>query len=136
MCPHIVQPLRLPNDNAQKVPKNIAIPVLSHVAFLRLIFFSSVKKAIETSLIEMVEDSDAINNRKKNSDDQKMLPGSWLNMFGRISNTNVGPCAGETPKVNTAGNIMTPARMATEVSSNAVVVALRTIRVLLLKYEP
>ena len=95
-----------------------------------------MKKAIETSLIELVEDIEAINNRKKKSEDQKMLPGSWLNMFGRISNTSVGPCAGETPKVNTAGNIMTPARMATGVSSNAVVVALRTIRVLLLKYEP
>ena len=136
MCPKIVIPLKLPNESAHIEPKTSAIPVLSHVAVLRLIFFSSVKKAIETSLIEMVEDSDAINNRKKNSDDQKMLPGSWLNLFGRISNTIVGPCAGETPKVNTAGNIMTPARMATEVSSNAVVVALRTIRVLLLKYEP
>ena len=136
MCPKIVIPLKLPNASAHIETKTSAIPVLSHVAFLRLIFFSSVKNAIETSLIEMVEDSDAINNRKKKSDDQIMLPGSWLKMLGSISNTNVGPCSGDTPKVNTAGNIMTPARMATEVSSNAVVVALRTIRVLLLKYEP
>ena len=136
MCPKIVIPLKLPNESAHIEPKISAMPVLSHVAFLRLIFFSSVKKAIETSLIEIVEDSDAMNNRKKKSDDQMMLPGSWLKMLGSISNTNVGPCSGDTPKVNTAGNIMTPARMATEVSSNAVVVALRTIRVLLLKYEP
>lgn len=133
MCPHIVQPLKQPNDNAQNVPKNIAIPVFRYVALERLIFFSSVRYAIDTSLIEIVEEIDAKNSRKKKRVDQKMLPGSWLNMFGRISKTSVGPCVGETPKVNTAGNIMTPARMATEVSSNAVIVALRTMRVFLLK---
>lgn len=57
-------------------------------------------------------------------------------MLGKISNTNAGPCAGDMPNENTAGKMMTPAKIATEVSSNAVVVALRTMCVRLLKYDP
>ena len=57
-------------------------------------------------------------------------------MLGSISKTNVGPCVGDIPNVNTAGKIIILARIATEVSRSAVVVALRTMRVLLLKYEP
>ena len=76
MCPKIVIPLKLPNESAHIEPKTSAMPVLSHVAFLRLIFFSSEKNAIETSLIEMVDDNEAMNSRKKKSEDQKMLPGN------------------------------------------------------------
>lgn len=109
--------------------------VLRQVALFRLIFFSSVKNAIETSLIEIVDEREAIKRRKKNSEDQNMLPGSWLNMLGKTSNTSVGPCSGDTPKENTAGNIITPASTATRVSKQAVIVALRTMRVSLLKYD-
>ena len=76
MCPHIVKPLKQPKDSAHIEPNTNAIAVLRHVAFLRLIFFSSVKNAIETSLMEMVEERDAMNRRKKNREDQKMLPGN------------------------------------------------------------
>lgn len=47
-------------------------------------------------------------------------------MAGKTSNTSFGPSAGDWPKVNTAGKIITPANTATNVSSDAVVAAVRT----------
>lgn len=76
LSPPIVKPLKQLNDKAHIVPKNIATMVLRMVAFLRLIFFSSVKNAIATSLIDMVEESDAMNSKKKNSVDHMVLLGN------------------------------------------------------------
>ena len=69
----MVKSLRMPNESAHIEPNTIAMAVLTIVAFLRLIFFSSVKNAIVTSLIEIVDESDAINSKKKNSVDHTTL---------------------------------------------------------------
>ena len=105
-------------------------------ALVRDIFFSSVKNAIDTSLMEIVEVSDAKKSRKKKRIDHICAPGICANIDGNTSNTSAGPFTGDMPNENTAGNIITPARMATRVSSVAVIVALRTMRVSFEKYEP
>ncbi len=74
--PKKFNPFSHPNDIAHSVPNIIAIAVFRRVAFLRSIFFSSVKNAIDTSLIEIVEVIEVMNSRKKNSDDHIALPGS------------------------------------------------------------
>ena len=81
----------------------------------------------------MVDDSDAMKRRKKKRIDHIVLPGNWLKMFGNTSKTNAGPCVGDTPNVNTAGKIITPDKIATVVSRHAVIVALFTMWVSLLK---
>ena len=86
-----------PKLSAHRAPKNIATPALTAVARRRLIPFSSVKKAIEISLMEMVDVSEATKSRKKKSVDQITPPGSWWKMLGKTSKTSVGPAAGELP---------------------------------------
>lgn len=105
-------------------------------ALVRDIFFSSVRNAIDTSLIEIVEVSDAKNNKKKKSIDHICAPGICAKIEGSTSNTSAGPCTGDIPNENTAGNMISPASIATRVSSDAVIVALRTMRVSFEKYEP
>ncbi len=105
------------------------------VAVLRLSFHSSTMKAIEISLIDIVEVSDARVSSKKKSADHTTPPGRLWNIAGRTSNTSVGPAWGEKPKEKTAGKIITPARSATKVSSTAVVIAVFPSLVLSPKYD-
>ena len=114
----------------------MAITRLIVEALVRDIFFSSVKNAIDTSLIEIVEVSEAKKRRKKKSIDHICAPGICENIEGSTSNTSAGPCTGDMPNENTAGKMIIPARIATRVSSEAVIVALRTMRVSFEKYEP
>lgn len=131
--PKTLLSLKYPKDNALKTPPHSAMMRLSADAFVRVIFFSSVKNAIDTSLIEIVEVRDAKNRRKKKRIDHNCPPGICVKIEGKTSNTSAGPCTGDMPKENTAGKIIKPARIATSVSSEAVIVALRTMRVSLEK---
>lgn len=128
--PKSVKSLRQPNERAHRVPNRAAIPVLSTTALRRFIFSSSMKKVIAISLMEMVEVSDARKRRKKKSVDHTVPPASEWNIDGSTSNTSVGPADGDMPKVKTAGNMITPAKIATTVSSDAVIRADRPKRVL------
>lgn len=78
------------------------------------------------SLIDIVEVNEARNSRKKNNDDHNAPHGNRWKMSGSISKTSLGPAEGSAPNVNTAGNIMTPARTATHVSRAEVTTALLT----------
>ncbi len=69
---------------------------------------------------------DARKRRKKKSVDQNTPPPMCMNMDGSTSNTSFGPAAGSCPNVNTAGNMITPASIATNVSSPAVMSAVLT----------
>ena len=122
-----------PKLNAQITPKTQAIIVFKIVAFLLDILFSSTKKAIDISLIDIVEVSDAKNRRKKNKADHTTPPGRWWNMEGSTSKTRAGPAVGLILNVKTAGKIIIPANNATVVSNEAVIVALLARRVLRLK---
>ena len=97
---------------------------------------SSIKKAIAVSDMDIVEVSEASIRRKKNSADHSGPSGSEWNIDGSTSNIRVGPAAGDTENVNTAGKMMMPERMATTVSGEAVVAALRSSGVLCEKYDP
>lgn len=124
---------RGPNESAQREPKNSAIAVQTIHAFERLKRPCSVRKVIEISLIDIVDDNDARKSIKKNNVAQIAPAGIIENIRGSTSNIRVGPSAGDIPKVNTAGKIIIPARIATRVSRPAVAAALRTMFVLSLK---
>lgn len=134
--PKKLKSLKYPNDKALNTPPQSAMMRLIEEALARDIFFSSVKNAIDTSLMEIVEVSEAKKSRTKNNIDHICAPGICAKIEGNTSNTSAGPCTGDMPNENTAGKIITPARMATRVSSDAVIVALRTMRVSFEKYEP
>ena len=123
------------NDKAHSALRIRAKIVLSEVAFFRLILCSSVKNVMKISLIEIVDVIDAKNSNTKNASDQKYPPGICWKMFGKTSNTSFGPAAGSAPNENTAGKIITPARIATQVSRIAIMLALFTSGVLSLKYD-
>lgn len=127
--------LRTLNDRAHSEPKTIAIIVFIAVALFLVILYSSVKKVIEISLMEIVDVMDAKKSSIKNAADQKYPPGICWKMLGRISKTSFGPAAGSNPKENTAGNIIIPAIIATKVSKMAIIVALLTSGVLSEKYD-
>lgn len=79
---------------------------------------ASVTKATATSIKEIVEVTAAMHRSEKN----RMLLSHEKDIFSKIAgktmNTNSGPSAGSTPKAKTAGKIITPAKMATAVSSS------------------
>ena len=108
------------------MPNTSATVALVIVAVRRLMPRSSMKNAMAVSDMDMVDVSDASIRRKKNRADQSGSRGSEWNIDGSTSNISVYPAAGETPKVNTAGNMMIPDRIATRVSREAVVTALRS----------
>ena len=115
--PNKLLSLKYPNDNALSTPPMSAIHRLSVEALVRDIFFSSLRNAIDTSLIEIVEVSDAKNNRKKNRIDHNCPPGIWAKIEGRTSNTRAGPCTGDMPNENTAGKMIIPDSCATHDAS-------------------
>ena len=127
--PNMVTSTSGPNDNAHSVPRPIAINVRRIVAARRDIWNSSQTKAMNISLIEMVDVSEASTSRKKNNVLQTSPPCNRLKIEGRTSKTSLGPASASIPNEKTAGNIITPAKTATSVSSKAVVVALLTIGV-------
>lgn len=133
--PQMVNELITPNDNEQSTPRTIHIAVFSIVAFFRDIFSSSTKQAMQVSLIEMVDVNEAKNNNMKNADDHKIGIGKCWNIDGSISNTNFGPASADIPNENTAGKIITPASIATNVSNAPIVNAFFTNGVLSLKYD-
>ena len=127
--PQRVAPESGPNERAQAVPATMAMAVVRMVAAERRIWHSSVKNAIEISLIDMVDVSDATSSRRKKSVAHTLPHARWEKMAGNTSNTRRGPDSGDAPKVNTAGKITIPAITATSVSSPAIVEALRSRRV-------
>ena len=74
---------------------------------------------------EMAEVSAATASKTKKSVDHKLERGSWLNSSGMVINNNPGPPAtsdetivsGDCVKAKAAGNITTPARIATNPSN-------------------
>ena len=67
----------------------------------------------------MVDVSAAKASRTKKTKLQNQPAGSCAKTFGKVMNTSSGPAVGAIPKLNTAGKIITPARMATTVSNVA-----------------
>ena len=55
----------------------------------------------------------------KNMKDHIFPNGNCSKIFGRVMNTSSGPAVGSIPKLNTAGNMIMPAMMATRVSRRA-----------------
>ena len=64
-----------------------------------------------------------------------MLNDNPWNMFGSVMKTSDGPAPGRIPTLNTAGNIITAARIATIVSISATFMAVFPMLVDLSKYE-
>ena len=52
-----------------------------------------------------------------------MEANAWLNTLGRVMNTSEGPLSGLTPTEKAAGKIISPARMAMQVSITAICTA-------------
>ena len=78
---------------------------------------------METSKSDTVEVSAATVSNRKKSVDHRADTGIWLKTLGSVTNTRSGPATGSSPQENTAGKMMMPESMATEVSSMATVVA-------------
>ena len=125
----------MPKESDANTPSMDAAIVAIKVAFLRVIFNSSEKKATTTSSNEMVEVSAATASKIKKIEPKNPPPNIFWKMPGRVMNTKLGPLLGSIPKANTAGNIITPARMAIRVSERATETAVDARFSCLPKYE-
>ena len=125
-----------PKLNAQRPPRAMLRPITAAEAFLRDQPNCSVQNDMEISDMEMVEVSEAIKSSMKNRGARIRPPAIAPKIAGSVSNTRVGPAVGDMPKLNTAGKIIIPDRIATRVSSEAILTAVRGMMVESLKYEP
>jgi hypothetical protein len=122
----------MPNDKAHSIvkkPPNIAI---EERAFLRLCFFSSIKKATGTSMIETNDVIAAKNTNKKNKVATTLAPIKPIeacrakNILGNNTNmrltdellSSAGFTSGSNEKI--AGKISKPAIKATQLSASAI----------------
>ena len=91
----------------------------------------SRKKAIDTSAIDTVDVTVAINSSKKNNMAQSCEPLICVNIPGRVTNTRVVPDRpsglSPRPKLATAGNMISPISTATRKSHTDTVTAVRVI---------
>ena len=138
----------MPNDKAHSIvnkPPNIAIV---ERAFLRLCFFSSIKKATGTSITDTNDVIAAKKTNVKNSVATTLAPMKPIdvcnakNILGNNTKirlrdellSSMGLTSGSNEKI--AGKINNPAMNATQVSARAINFAEPTISVFLAKYEP
>lgn len=80
-----------PEEREQSVLKTNTILVSKSVAFRRVNFICSMKKATATSHNEIVEVRAATDNSKKNNDDQSTGAGILPKILGNVTNTSSGP---------------------------------------------
>lgn len=125
-----------PKLNAHRLPRIMLSPITVPEAFFRDHKNRSEQNDVEISAIDIVDVSDAMKSNMKNIGASIAPPGIAPKMAGRVSKTSVGPAVGDIPKLNTAGNMMMPDRIATRVSNAAMLTAVRGMLVDSLKYEP
>ena len=115
--------LKVLKDKALSTATIVIKVAVTAMAFMREILYSSIKKAMEISLSEIVDVIDAKNNKIKKRTAQMVPPGNCWKMVGKISKMSLGPALGSSSNENTAGNIIMPANIATKVSSDDIVTA-------------
>ena len=85
--------------------------------FLRLILNISMQNEIIFSNTAMIVEKQANVIKRKNSVPQILPPAIFTNTFGKVMNMSAGPWSGSTPYEKHAGKIISPAIIATKVSS-------------------
>lgn len=85
---NIVNSAKGPNDRLHKIANITTINIVQITPLILLNPHEPVRNAIEVSNKEIVEVREAMNNKTKNSTDQKIPPGIFIKIEGNTSNTS------------------------------------------------
>ena len=111
---NILNPNTQGNDNT-----DIIIILISTAFFLVILNFSTQQVSIFSNNAITVENAAKVINRK-NKLPQMLPPFIEVNTLGNVMNIRLGPLSGSTLKAKHDGNMISPAIIATNVSSRAI----------------
>ena len=118
---------KIPKDNVAGMLIADTMKNIKMLAFTRDNLNLSTKVAHGTSNMLIPEVIAAQNNKIKNAPAITLPQGICINTFGKVTNTNPAPELASSPKENTAGKIIMPARTENSMLEKIIVYAECTI---------